>query len=440
MAENDIYNSQERYERLKQNLHLLTTPPEERTDRSGKQTVYFCRNPKNLAYFQALFKVFEARDISYVRRVRICYALRLVCNATEKDLADISKEGDRDEINSIVAFMHQRCPSIETKSDFIKYLKFVWKHLFPEKDERGRFDETIIPYAVRHLTNNVDKSREKRRKDKISFEEFERIVQFFAYDPQMQFYLMFANESLVRPQEACYLRIGDIELYDSYAKIYLSEHGKEGVGGFLRCIDSYPYLVRWLENHPFRKDRNAYLFVSEKGRQQTPININKRLRLVCYKLGIRKAITAYSLKRNGVSFKRLAGCSDVEIQHTARWTSLEQLKIYDLTTCDDTFKIALVKRGLIQGDEKTKAFVPEIRKCSFCGTQNGFTNLVCDNCKRPLDRKTIEEIEKTRETEVGMLRTQLEDLKAMVMQMAKKEIDEVSKNNPQAISSLNCLR
>ncbi len=39
----------------------------------------------------------------------------------------------------------------------------------------------------------------------------------------------------------------DVELHDNYAKVYLSEHGKEGVHGFLRCIDSFPYLVRWLE-------------------------------------------------------------------------------------------------------------------------------------------------------------------------------------------------
>ena len=49
------------------------------------------------------------------------------------------------------------------------------------------------------------------------------------------------------------MRLRDIELFDNYAKVHISEHGKEGIG-LLQCIDSYPHVIRWLDKHPLRKD------------------------------------------------------------------------------------------------------------------------------------------------------------------------------------------
>jgi len=420
MAENDIYGSKQKYEKFKNNLKLLLLPPKETKHKTNNK--YYCKNPMNLKHFNKLFDLFEAKDISYIRRYRVCLTLKLILTATNKDLADVDKGCDRDEINKIVAFMHQNYKSNESKSDFIKDLKCIWKQLFPEKDEKGRIDETLTPYVVRHLKRNMDKSKQRRRNDKLKFEEFESIVQYFANDAQMQFYLMFANESLVRPQEACYIRANNVEIHDNYAKIYLSEHGKEGINGFLRCIDSFPYLLEWLEKHPYKNKEDAFLLVNKKGKQQSPVNINKRIRKACKKLGINKPVTMYSLKRNGVSFKRLAGYSDAEIQHIARWTSTKQLKTYDLTDADDTFKIALMKKGLIKSDEKHKSLMPDLKKCGFCGKQNAFTNVACENCKRPLDRKKIYEEVKRKDSEIGELKSQLEELKEMVMQMAKGEI------------------
>lgn len=80
------------------------------------------------------------------------------------------------------------------------------------------------------------------RGDKLTFFEFERIVSYFSRDPIMQCYLMLAMESLGRPQEILFTKLKDVEICDNYAKVNISEHGKEGCG-LLQCIDSYPYLT-----------------------------------------------------------------------------------------------------------------------------------------------------------------------------------------------------
>ena len=387
MAEDDIYGSKGKCEKFINRLDSLLIKPEKNTKRK-----YHCRNKDNLVHFKKLDRLFSMKDTSYVRRIRLFETMKVIVNYSKKNLKDL----EREDINFIVTQINSSF-SPKTRTDFIRDLKYLWKNLFPEKDEKGRIDETIMPYVVRHLTGKIDRSREKRRRDKITFEEYERILNYFNGDSRMQCYLTLAMEGLGRPQEMLYIRLRDIEKYDNYSKIWISEHGKEGIG-FLQCIDSYPYLVKWLSDHPKPQGDESFLFITLRGknfgRQMTPCNLTKQLKLACKNLGINKPVTAYSLKRNGVTFKRIMGESDVEIQRAARWTSTKQLRTYDMTDHDDALTIQLAKRGLIQ-DEKFKQYFPKTVKCSFCNSVSGFHEEFCNNpsCKRPLHGKGPKQID-----------------------------------------------
>lgn len=388
MAEDDIYHNKRNYERFIANLEQLKGIPKEKS-KKGKTRKYYCKNPINIAYFTKFIKKFETNDTSYIRRLRLLRVLLTITHITKKDLC----ECNRDDIDNIVVFGHTVNKSIKSKKDFIKDLKHIWKYLFPEKDEKGRIDETLTPYVVRHISSKIDKSREKLRDDRLLLDEIERLMNYFSNNPQMQFYLSLSMESLGRPQEICYRKIKDLELYENYAKLYVSSHGKEGTK-VLQVIDSYPYLLKWIEVHPYKNDKNAFLFLSNgKDRQLTPLNINKKLRLACKKLGIDKRITAYSLKRNGITFSRLRGDSDVEIQHRAGWSSTKQIKTYDLSNNEDYFKKELAKRGLIK-DDAYKEFLPTTKQC-ICGAITGFSDKICNKCKRIIDKDEIKRRIKT---------------------------------------------
>ena len=129
------------------------------------------------------------------------------------------------------------------------------------KDIKGRPDETLVPYVVRHLSPKVDRSKERTRNDKLDFDEFHKILDFFSNDLRMQAYLMLALESIARPQELLYRKWRDFKPDTNYAIINLSDHGKEGTG-ILQCIDSYPFLLRWQDVHPFKNDPEAYIFIN----------------------------------------------------------------------------------------------------------------------------------------------------------------------------------
>ena len=422
MPEDDIYKSKQKYEnfiKLVESGEFLL-PPEKRKNVRGKAK-YYCKHKINLQYFLRLFNSFEAQDLSYIRRRRILCNFRLICYVADKDLANL----DRDDIDKIVAYMHKTHKSPKSKADFVKVIKRTWRILFPEKDEKGRIDESLCPYSVRHLKANGDKSREKAREDKLTWEEFESIVKYFSDNLRMQSFLTLAVESLGRPQEILYTKIKDLEICGGYAKLNISEHGKEGIG-ILQCIDSFPYMMKWLNQHPLKDDKNAFIFINEKKTQLTPKVVGQYLKKACLSLGINKPVTPYSLKRNGVTFARLRGESDMEIQHKARWSSTRQLKTYDMSNQEDSFKMQLAKRGLIKHTEYNGT-LPQTKTCSYCGFDKvGFTEDQCSKCLRILEgSKLKEEIVKNESLNNPVMQKLMETLNRLqtdVEQMKNKEM------------------
>lgn len=422
MAENDIYNSQKRYKDFVSNLNIYVLKPE------GKRK-YQIKNEANLKYYEILVKKFEARDSSYIRRLRLLRSFLIVTNIITKDL----KEATREDLDKVMAYFNKQKFSPKTKKDFVIDVKFIWKQILPEKDKKGRPDETEVPYVVKHLSPKVDKSTEKRRNDKLTIEEFESLVSAFGNDVRMKALLTLAIESLVRPQELLYTKIKDVELYDNYAKIYVSEHGKEGIK-FLRCIDSFFYVSQWYNQHPQKKNPDAFFFITmgnkSKYKQLIPSAVNKQISLKCKLAGINKPITFYSLKRNGVTIRRLRGDSDLEIQHTAGWTSTKQLRTYDMSEADESFTIELIKRGLVKPDKKYKEFQPLNKKCLFCGFDNGIAESQCKNCKRPLDRGVIEKEAKDKDKEVKELRERLDRMPEYIEQLINDKAEALLKVEP----------
>lgn len=132
MAEDDIYGSKARYEKFKANLSSFLS-----FSNNNRRRRYICKNPTNINYFKGLFTYFEARDLSYIRRLRVLQSMKFICSNTSKDL----KECTRDDINEVMAQMHSAYNRPRSKETFIKDIKYIWKTQFPEKDEKGHGTE-----------------------------------------------------------------------------------------------------------------------------------------------------------------------------------------------------------------------------------------------------------------------------------------------------------
>jgi len=107
MAENDIYNSEGKYinflEKMIEKKELLKKPSERNLHRSQSSSKYYCQNKINLHYFQKLHTKFSARDLSYIRRLKLFLCLKMVTFVTNKDIKDLN----RDDIDIIMKYMHE---------------------------------------------------------------------------------------------------------------------------------------------------------------------------------------------------------------------------------------------------------------------------------------------------------------------------------------------
>ena len=410
MAEEDTYGSKRKFALLERDYKLLALPKVQRVKQLGYKRAgkYQVLNALNLAYFPVLFDYCELHDLSYQRRNKLASQLKFLTATTPKPLKDIETAGDRTEINRVVA-QAKRSMGVRSASDLVKDLKLLWGLFFPAKDEKGRIDETQTPYVIRHLSDRIDPSKRRPHEDRLGVDEYLRILEGFNHDPRTQFFVSLMYESLGRPQAILNLRIKDVKMFEQYAEIRAPK-GKEGPQ-LLQCIDSYPYLLKLLANHPKRNDPNAPLFMNlgsnNRFERMTPPNMNKKLRECCERVGVHKRITCYSFKRNGVSDLRLRGASDKSIQARAGWVNARQLQTYDLAGQDEAFLQRLIQEGIVKPDDKTKFLAPTTKKCPFCDAVNAATARSCYKCTRLLYREDIENEVKKRDEEVNLVKQEL---------------------------------
>jgi hypothetical protein len=398
MAKDDIYKSESKWGKFVKSINTLTEYPK---DRRAK---YYVKNKANIEYFHKLVEAFEVDDLSFKRRLRLMDLMRFICFHIDVDLA----KGMKEHKNKLILAIRKITSSPNQLKQNETEVKQIARRLF-EEDKPEIFKDFKI---------RIDKAQQTARKDKMTYEEFDSIMKFFSNDPTVQGFISITMECLTRPQESCYIRIGNIQLFEQYAKIDITEHGKEGIKRLL-CIESYPYLLKLYNEHPKRKDPNSFLFLNKEGNQLTNFAVNKRLKYACKQLKIDKPITPYSLKRFGVTFRRQKGDSDVVIQHIANWTSTKQLKVYDQTSQEDVFNIELAKKGLIKGKENG-VDLPKTRQCQFCGEIIGFADSICNKCKRLTDPEEIKKHVNQEQRNMEKLREAIEILSENIA-LEKKE-------------------
>ncbi len=134
MAEDDVYGNKRTYEHFIDNINNLAKPIEEAPKERGKQR-YYSKNKANIKHFIKLHKLFESRDTSYVRRLRLFGTLKLITFVSKKNLKDCN----RDDINEILAFSHK----VNVSPKKFSKLHQGFKKFIESKKGKG-IDESLI--------------------------------------------------------------------------------------------------------------------------------------------------------------------------------------------------------------------------------------------------------------------------------------------------------
>lgn len=206
-------------------------------------------------------------------------------------------------------------------------------------------------------------------------------------------------ESGARPSEILTLRVKDIRI-DRYGAIVNIQESKT-IKRPVRIVNSVPYLISWLNIHPYKDDGNKPLWVGNQSELDSPTIVNltvmRRIMInAAKKSGIRngRRIYPYLLRHSRIThLLRNPSYSQAIVKRIVGWTDdSEQISTYLHMSNDTVDKAVLAAEGKINGEienGKMNLDKPIICPVPTCRAENPQDTNYCIKCHTPLDMATM---------------------------------------------------
>lgn len=307
-----------------------------------------------------------------------------------------------------------------TKEDIEEYILYLQRKDKPNK--ANQINQTMIfvkaffkwlyqtdtyPDVVKWMKPKL-KPNKLRYEDLITWEETLDLMRF-CYSARDRCILALlrdiggrVEESILRP------KIKDL-IKDEYGfKIRLI--GKTGERT-VRLTKSVPFMVEWLNNHPFKNESENSLFCVLSSRKfnigknkcvkkfgnplgyQTVQSFFKELR---QRSGIKKPLHPHVFRHVSATDRALQGFQEKELRVIYGWSANSRMvDLYCNFDSEQVDEKILEKEGKIVKKDK-KIEIANAIICTNCSKENMPTNLYCSVCNNELTKKSVtEETEKT---------------------------------------------
>lgn len=163
-------------------------------------------------------------------------------------------------------------------------------------------------------------------------------------------------------------------------------------------VRSVPYIINWLNQHPKREDKNAWLFGHQwKGEFTNYTRTAIWQRIDRYNHLIPEVhLHPHLFRHNSATYDGRAGIPRTQICMKHGWKDSRMMERYSHLTDQDVKSIYFEKYGFTHVDkqEDPKDLIDKIT-CHRCGTPNPESNQYCAKCGALLDITRLHKIEKT---------------------------------------------
>ncbi len=337
----------------------------------------------------ALEGISEIRRKNYIQRLRV--AARWVpdkfTDPSRDDLRKIREHLDDGYIHN----GRKKHYSEWTKATYLKMLKKFYRYTLPEKQFNDLFrnvkinsnpgskikpEQMIRPWEIQKMVESATNSRD-------------RALLYTLYD------------SGCRIGEILTLKIKDLE-FDDYGCI-IKVTGKTGYRNVRIVGNSIPYLRAWLDSHPFRNDREAWLFCNLesniKGRMMEYQNVYSTIRNAVRNAGLDPERRIYPhLFRHTRATILATKLNEVPLENQMGWIHGSKMTgIYVHVSGRDQDNAVLKAYGLKVDDNREIEERPIT--CPRCHELNDSNAKYCRRCWLPFDEKLALEYE-NREKEI----------------------------------------
>ena len=274
-----------------------------------------------------------------------------------------------------------------------KYLNFFqWlyglkgRHNYPE----------VIDWFHPKRNNNI-----KLPDLKITEDDVKKLIEV-ASNPRDKALVAVCYESAVRCHELLLMRIGDIK-FDEFGGATVMVHSNKTDDRPVVLFDSVPYLKMWLQNHPFKDNPEAYLWIDcvyrtrkwNYGKVLCHTGVWSMLKRLSKKAELKAVVRPHLLRvlRLTILSKFV---SEMALRRIAGWkNNSTMVEIY--CRYNNVMVKEMVYRNVYNIDidkkkEGVQERIMEGRTC-VCGTKNPMENDWCFSCHRPLNKEKIADLE-----------------------------------------------
>jgi len=357
-AENDIYGLAEKLKRKLAQIRKAGDIP--------------AHNKSRILEFE---RHCRASGIGVARTLRYLHDLPRLSEMLGKDVESATKA----DMERVLRAMEDTDYSPRTKLDFKVTVKRFYKWLNGGEE---------YPECVRWIKTGSKLSNEKIPDALLTEEEVKKAIGA-CRNSRDRALLSALWESGCRVSELLTLHIGHVAIEETITRITV--HGKTGMRR-IPLLDSTPYLVEWLDDHPFKEEPNAPLWVGignpGRGRRLEYGAFRKMLRETARRVDIKKDVNPHNFRHSRATFlaKHL---TEAQMNQYFGWVRGSDMPAtYVHLSGRDIDESILKMRGLLKPNEEAVESSLAPIPCPRCKLMNKATGKFCMRCGAVLDIET----------------------------------------------------
>jgi integrase/recombinase XerD len=344
-----------------------------------------------------------------LRVTKLSSQMRAICRwlkhglKINKDLNELNK----DDVGALIGFINRlNEKALATRSDFKRTVKQFYRW-YQDNDPRIYTKDDNLRMEIakfyKYLDKEVSSKYKKEQADPntiITEEEIDLVIEKGAKSPRDKAFLATLHETGCRAAEFLNLRIGSLELKENYAELHIPD-GKTGKR-VIYIIRSLPFLLRYLDIHSFKDNKNAFLWISDarfnkdqpllhKGAQ---ILIDRCFNRVKVEVSKKHNFHWFRHSRSTILAPRL---NEIMLCKYMGWSiGSRQVRTYCHLSNKQLEETFLSMNGI----KSKKELKTEPVKC-MCGTLNTPTERYCFKCFRPLNIEIVIQDKEVMNTEIN---------------------------------------
>jgi site-specific recombinase XerD len=341
---------------------------------------------KNKEVILSFYEHCIGEELSKGRVLRYVQDLKTIAERwLRKDFEDVTKKDIKNVLSQILQTKTAKGePYAEpTKQEFKNSLKKFYWWLRGCKTEG---ESKIFPEEVSWIDTRIKSNNRKLPEDILTEVEVNRLIES-AKNVKERAFISTLYESGCRIKELLSLKIKNIEFDDYGAQLIVS--GKTG-SRRVRIISSAPFLKEWIDTHPNKKNREAYVWINREGVPMKYKSATIILEGLKKRAGITKRINPHNFRHTRATHLSNV-LTDAQMRIHFGWVKSSRMtEIYEHLSGRDVDKRLLEHYGIEY----------KLNICSQCKETNRAGSKYCQKCGMPLVEETrkeslVEDIERS---------------------------------------------